>query len=124
MGNRIAADIPNFTWEEIRCKGTGLVLITDRLFAHMRLLQKLRELVGPITITSGYRSESYNTQVGGAPASQHLTIATDIIPRAYSLDATAELADQLGFTGIGRYDSFLHLDTRSGSIAEWDNRTS
>lgn len=36
-------------------------------------LQALRDVVGPITITSGWRSRAKNTKIGGATNSQHLT---------------------------------------------------
>lgn len=37
------------------------------------VLQPLRNALGPITISSGYRSEHLNRIVGGAKNSQHLT---------------------------------------------------
>src|SRR5215475_6802196 len=38
------------------------------------MLEPIRELVGgPITVTSGYRSPTLNSIVGGAPESQHKT---------------------------------------------------
>lgn len=37
------------------------------------LLQPIREIVGPIIISSGYRSPKLNKSVGGAKNSQHVT---------------------------------------------------
>ena len=38
-----------------------------------KILQPLRDKVGPIKINSGYRCERVNKDVGGQPSSQHLT---------------------------------------------------
>ena len=59
--------------------------------------------------------------------------ATDIIPSVTSphlneqrlpvaLDLVAAKAEEIGFTGIGRYAVFIHLDMRDGK-ARWDERT-
>ena len=122
MADIIRSDIPNFTWEEIVtkcnhddgkiCPGNGTVLITDRLLDHMYMLQELRNNIGPIRITSGYRSPIHNKRINGAQASQHMIFATDIIPKDYSLDSTRDLAKTIGFTCTILYPSFLHLDLR------------
>ena len=59
---------PSFRVREFACKGSDVVLIDDELVV---LLQCIREHFGkPITITSGYRTATHNTAVGGAnPAS-------------------------------------------------------
>jgi len=36
-------------------------------------LQKVRDVIGEMTITSGYRTERFNKSVGGSPKSFHLT---------------------------------------------------
>jgi len=62
-----------------------------------------------------------------------MVFATDIIPSVKSphldeqllpvaLDLVAAKAEELGFTGIGRYDIFIHLDMRP-NVARWDERT-
>jgi hypothetical protein len=38
----------------------------------VNVLQKVRDIVGPLTVTSGYRCERLNNAVGGKPTSQHL----------------------------------------------------
>ena len=46
------------------------------------LLEPARQIVGPIIINSGYRSEAVNRKVGGVPKSQHLIgQAADIRPQ-------------------------------------------
>ena len=42
---------------------------------------------------------------------------------AIALGLLAREAERLGFTGIGHYDSWLHLDRRPGDLVEWDERT-
>ena len=90
----------------------------------MKKLQQLRDdWGGPLRITSTGRVEAYNRSVGGAPSSQHLTWATDVVPvdpTPTEVEELAVLADQAGFNGIGMYPQkgFVHLDMR-GEKARW-----
>lgn len=83
-------------------------------------LERLRSLVGgkPLTVISGYRSPSYNRQVGGAPRSQHLVNRAADIVAGY---ATIDQARAAGFTGIGynRRRQVVHVDVRTGRHAEF-----
>ncbi len=83
----------------------------------------------PIKINSGYRSPDYNKSVGGASKSQHLLgNASDITVEGFTPDEVADAIeglDRIGainIGGLGRYDSFTHLDIRVGN-ARWDNRS-
>ena len=59
------------------------------------LLQRIRDHFGAaVTINSGYRTESYNKQVGGAPSSQHcLGAAADIVVSGAVPLAVAQYAE-------------------------------
>jgi len=117
---------PNFKPEEIACRGSGELLVDE---AALDKLQALRAAWGrPLTVNSGYRSAAHNRKVGGSPKSQHLEgkafdlalTATTRAARDAEREALIRLAKAAGFTGIGRYDGFAHVDT--GPKREWDRR--
>ena len=91
-------------------------------------LQVLRDYLNtPLKINSGYRSPAHNKAVGGASKSQHmLGKAADISSRKYTPDqiyAAVKLLQKEGkirIGGIGRYNTFIHLDT--ANPREWDLR--
>lgn len=112
---------PNFSPQELACRGTGRIKISVDL---MDRLQRLRKRLGkPIIINSGYRSPAHNKAVGGAPNSQHVKgQAVDCRmdnhdPAAFEAAARAE-----GFTGFGFYpkQGFMHIDI--GPKREWGTR--
>lgn len=47
--------------------------IWDAIRDTMIRMDDIRDIVGPITITSGYRSEAVNAAIGGSKTSAHLT---------------------------------------------------
>lgn len=72
---------------------------------------------GPLGVTSFYRPEPINSQVGGARGSQHVPgCAMDIYPLGRSLDELFRwiYPRWTGGLGDGRNRGFLHLDTRGG----------
>lgn len=82
-------------------------------------------LGSPVTVLSGYRSEAYNACIGGAAQSQHkLFCALDIAPLSASVDALWSVARALRAEtpqfagGIGKYNSFVHIDTRGANV-DW-----
>ncbi len=89
-------------------------------------LNQLRLRFGhALIVNSGYRSPEHNKVVGGVPNSQHVKgLAADIRPRDLSqLDELWALANDMNETGgVGRYDTFVHIDRR-GVRARWDYRS-
>ncbi len=84
-------------------------------------LQKVRDLIKkPIIITSAYRTKQWNTQIGGAKYSQHLT-ASAVDSHAVGLDlriyAIYLARYATGFNGfcIGSYikNDLIHADLRT-----------
>lgn len=113
-----------FSDEEMACKCCGEVIIDPKLY---ELLDQIREYFGvPIYINCAYRCPSHNAEVGGVPNSQHVTgQAADIDASSIGVDLLAEVAEQFGADGVGRYydAQFVHVDCRSGKIGDefrWD----
>ena len=116
---------PAFRVREFRCRdGTDTILIDEGLVV---LLQCIREHFGkPVTITSGYRTASHNTKVGGSRSSQHLLgRAADFYVEGVDVATVAAYAETLlpSRGGIGRYPKdaahpkrrtgWVHIDTRA-----------
>ncbi|MFB9908074.1 D-Ala-D-Ala carboxypeptidase family metallohydrolase [Allokutzneria oryzae] len=81
----------------------------------MYKLEAIRKKAGDraITVNSGFRSKSHNSSVGGARNSQHTYgIAADIVISGRSVSQTIGYAQTSGFSGIIRYSSFTHVDSR------------
>jgi hypothetical protein len=109
---------PNFTPEEIACRGTGVIAVDE---AAMDALQALRNALGvPIILRSAYRTPTHNRAVGGAKSSKHLTgeafdvAMTNLDPRRFE-----EAARAAGFKGFGFYprSGFMHIDM--GPARQW-----
>jgi uncharacterized protein YcbK (DUF882 family) len=76
----------------------------------------------PVTINSACRCTAHNKSVGGGEKSQHLLgRAADIVVEGVSAYVIQTyLTDLLpGKFGIGSYDTFTHIDSRSGVPARW-----
>jgi uncharacterized protein YcbK (DUF882 family) len=83
----------------------------------MPLIIKLEELRAklnaPIIITSGYRCEKHNRDVGGVRNSQHLYgNAADILVKGYTSEEVAEVAKEVDFSFVKTYKSWVHIDVR------------
>lgn len=105
----------HFTAREFACKnGSDQIKIDTKL---VQLLEQIRTWAGaPVSITSAYRTPTYNAKVGGAKSSQHvLGKAADIVVKGKSPSDVARFAQAIGATGIGLYTAskFVHIDVRA-----------
>jgi uncharacterized protein YcbK (DUF882 family) len=73
----------------------------------------------PVHVNSGYRCPKHNKSVGGAIGSQHLKgTAADIWVTDVSPDQVYANLNQNHEGGLGKYDTFTHIDVR-GHHARW-----
>lgn len=122
----------HFKLDEFHCRdGTEYPdeWLKYRLLPLCQQLELIRSHFGnrPISITSGYRTVTYNRKVGGVQHSQHIQgRAADIKVKGISARRVAgeirELIRQgiLQVTGLGSYHSFTHIDMRPvDRLAYW-----
>lgn len=111
-------DGPHFKREEFECDcGCGFNTVDFELFRHLEYIRKYFN--APVVVTSGCRCAAHNAAVGGSQNSQHLYgRAADIIVSMVPAELVAELAEEMGLGGVGRYKNFTHIDTRVGK-ARW-----
>jgi hypothetical protein len=80
-----------------------------------------KSLGRPITINSAYRTPAYNRSVGGATNSMHVQRkAIDVQWGTSSVQGRVDMiqkAVDAGFSGIGTYNSFMHVDI--GAKRQW-----
>lgn len=110
---------PHFLLSELRCHdGTDIpAKYMDNAIAICRRAEVLRTEVGPLFVTSGYRTAAWNKRVGGAKGSLHMT--------ASALDLTSRLVPakelhriylklikdgQVSDGGLGLYKNWIHID--------------
>lgn len=96
----------NFTALEFANKQDGCAIkVPDiKLF---ECLQKVRDKVGSMTITSGYRTEKFNASINGSDNSNHLTgHALDVVAEGLKKLSQQQILDLFvtaGFTNVGIY---------------------
>ena len=108
----------------IPVEGAGYKNVNPVVYAYAIRLAKI--LGKKFTIYSAYRSEEYNSKLNGsAKKSQHMAgLALDIArsslgdPEKFIVAASRE-----GFTGIGTYNGFIHIDRRSTGRSKWTSAT-
>jgi uncharacterized protein YcbK (DUF882 family) len=108
----------NFTLVEFACHdGSDIVLVHPWLVDGLELIR--RHFGKPVHVNSGYRTRSYNKRIGGATNSRHcLGLAADIDIREVSPSEVADFAESMDFGGVGRYNTFTHVDV-SGIGRRW-----
>lgn len=89
-------------------------------------LEGVSQTVGyQLQVTSGYRSPAYNESVGGAKSSQHMQgNAVDIVQTGLTTQQRKDFiqaAIDNGFTAIGVYNTFTHIDIRGSKVAWGSN---
>jgi len=102
--------------------GSDLVLISRPL---VFLLQEIREHFNkPVIIRSWYRSPEHNDATrNSSKNSYHVRgMAADIQVRGVDPEQVAEYAESLHVGGIGRYDTFTHVDVGAPG-RRWDQRS-
>lgn len=83
----------------------------------LEIAEWLRDRCGPLLVNSGYRDPEYNDAIRGEPDSLHMRFnaldlrSPKISPRELYETVTKHL--KAGQMGIGLYDGFIHIDTRS-----------
>jgi hypothetical protein len=104
-------------WDKRRIPPAGSS-VRGRLVKTAQEFQRIRDAWGrPLGVTSWYRPEPINQQVGGVPGSRHVGgEAFDVYPTDKPLEAFYQWIRPrwTGGLGDGRHRGFIHLDTRNG----------
>jgi uncharacterized protein YcbK (DUF882 family) len=125
---RVRGPSPNLSWIELACKdGTSYPeeWRGTRALCLANVFEEIRHECGnkPLHVFSAFRTATHNKKIGGARYSQHLQgRALDLRPPSgWSIqkfyDRIADL-DIVG--GLGKYQTFVHVDVRSTDrLARW-----
>tara|TARA_R110002020_G_scaffold176317_4_gene368525 strand:- start:1134 stop:1547 length:414 start_codon:yes stop_codon:yes gene_type:complete len=111
----------HFHENEFRCRCCGELHpdgVPQELIDH---LEAVRMHFGkPVKINSGYRCPTHNKNVGGAKNSLHMQgkAADHYISGVYPAVVAAFHAQRIQDGGVGKYNSFTHIDVR-GYKARW-----
>lgn len=105
----------NFRAREFDCQGSGCCSATpidEKLVAY---LQKIRDHFGKPVYVTAYRCKTHNAKVANAaPNSYHCYgQAADFHIDGVAPTEIAKYAESIGIKGIGLYDTFVHIDTRT-----------
>ena len=110
-----------FSRSEFACKcGCGFDTVDTELLI---VLETIRgHFAAPVYIASGCRCGIYNRRIAGALHSQHIKgRAADIYIKTVAPEIVQGFLESRypGKFGIGRYETFTHIDTRTGPPARW-----
>lgn len=109
-------DISDFSWLELQCKcGCERADMSGEFMAQ---LQSIRDVVGPMVVSSGFRCPLYNARVSrtGSDGPHTSGRAADIRVRGGKAYRLIEVAQAHGMTGLGisqkgpHPQRFVHLD--------------
>ena len=108
-----------FKRSEVACScGCGFDSIDQETLAALTAIRE--HFDSPLKITSACRCVVHNANCGGVPSSQHTRArAADIVVEGQDPSTVADYAESLGIS-VGRYNTFTHIDTRSGLAARWN----
>lgn len=116
---------PHFREAEFDCNHCGKYGDTAAVEL-IQVLEQLRAYFGDngVTINSGVRCDYHNEAVGGASNSRHKAGNADAADIVVAHVSPQDVHEYLISTypnkyGIGRYNSFTHIDTRPGAAARW-----
>jgi uncharacterized protein YcbK (DUF882 family) len=121
----------HLTWSELACKdGTPYPdeWRTNKAIELAEIFEVIRKKCGSksIKILSAFRTIEHNKSIGGARNSQHIQgRALDLQPpEGYTVDIFYNLIKELSgvvkIRGIGKYKTFVHIDTRqSDRLVVW-----
>jgi len=109
-------------------ESAGICLVSPKLLA---LLSVLRDSLNKTLLINhaglrhrGFRSYVENLEVGGKPHSMHLLgLAADVTVTGMSQEDLAKAAEEEGFSGIGIYPTFVHMDVRytpGRKLTKWE----
>ena len=105
-----------FQLDDFKCQETGENKINEDF---VRMLDELREACGfPFVITSGYRSPQHPIELGKIKPGTHAQgIAADIaVSSGIQRHTIVKKAIELGFSGIGVANGFVHVDVRPTDV--------
>jgi uncharacterized protein YcbK (DUF882 family) len=112
-----------FNRSEFECEcGCGYNTVDAELLEVLTIVRE--HFAHSVTINSGCRCPNHNTKIGGSPRSQHqFGRAADIVVNGVS---PAIVFDYLNAKfpnqyGLGSYNTFTHVDTRSNK-ARWEGK--
>ena len=108
-----------FKLSDFDCKETGDNYMEE---AFLILLDELRYQCGfPFIVTSGYRSPKHSKECKKVKPGTHCDgIAADIkVANGAQRFIIVQKAMEMGFTGIGIANSFVHVDIRSTTPVVW-----
>lgn len=106
---------PNFRAREFDCQGSGCCSATPIDDKLVEYLQKIRTHFGKPVHVTAYRCKTHNARVPNAATNSYHIYgqAADFHIDGVAPTEIAKYAESIGVKGIGLYDTFVHIDTRT-----------